>query len=212
MPFLPIPTPLYANLPLSPGIPLLLRAPGAAAFIAPVLMLADALGITALLFGPQWGIFDQNGNQVAIPDSVYAVDYRREFQVATYPLEQGAFLPYNRVEQPREARVRMAVNTDRAGFLEALENAVASRNLYALYTPDAVYERVNITHFDYRRDPRAGAYLLQVDVWVMQIRLLNVGQFASSAAPSVRPVASSGVVQPTSPPASAGVLLPGMPS
>lgn len=212
MAFPPIPTPIYANVPLGLGVPVLLRAPGFAAFAAPALILADALGITGLLFGPQWGLFTLNGAPFAVADSVYSMDYRREYIVATYPLEQGAYRAYNRVELPREARIRFTTNTDKGGFLEALERAISSLELFRLYTPESAYENVTINHFDYRREARSGASLLHIDVWVTQVRILPQGRFASSAVPEARSTQQNGAVQPQSPSIPTNSLLPGMPS
>lgn len=195
MAFPELPVPLFANVPLNPGVPIMLRAPGALAYVAPALLLADALGITAFFLGPQWGIFTPDGQPFAIPDSVASVDFRRQFRVADYPIEDGGFMNYDKVATPYDSRVRFMVGADRPSFLDAVDIACRSLTLYDVVTPDYVYHNANIIHYDYRREAAAGVSLITVDVWLQQIRVLPTAQYANTKAPEGASTSDNGTVQ-----------------
>lgn len=210
MPFPLIPTPLYANVPLSPGVPVMLRAPGPLAYVAPALRLADALGLLEFFLGPRWGIFTESGAPFAIPDSVFSFDFRREFRLADYPIEKGGFASYDKVEIPYEPRVRFAVSIDKPGFLAAVDRALTSLDLFTVITPDFIYPSVSIHHYDYRRAAVQGAGVFLVDVWLTEVRIVNTTQFVNTKSPAGASKQSGGTVQARPPGDNSDVLLPGM--
>jgi len=195
MPFPLVPTPLFANVPLNPGVPIMLRAPGFLAYVAPALLLADALGITSLFLGPQWGIFSTDGSPFAIPDAVVSVDFRRQFRLSDYPIEDGGFASYNKVAIPYDARVTFAVGIDRAGFLEDVDMASRSLDLFDIVTRDFVYRNGNVIHYDYRREASNGVSLIKVDVWLQQVHILPKPDFVKSKAPEGAASSNTGTVQ-----------------
>ena len=106
------------------------------------------------------------------------VDYRQEWRIATYPIERGGFMSYNKVKsrsifglrsvlrQPGPAWFadprRRAALTD-PGLLrlrQPAHDAAAARrgdrhaDLVSVITPEAQYPFVNIIHYDYRREAR----------------------------------------------------------
>jgi hypothetical protein len=194
------------SVPFAPGVPALLRT--ASQDLDTVAMLVVDAFDPALFGASQWGIFDSDGNPVAIADTVVSVDFRHEFKISDYPQEQGAFVSYNKVAIPYDFRVRFAVGDDngsgsanRQAFLIAIEAALQSLNLYTAITPDASYPNINIVHYDYRRETRAGINLLQVDVWAEEIRQTATSQFSTNATPKTAqpggaPAVSNGPVQP----------------
>jgi hypothetical protein len=124
-----MPTILFPDVPLLPGVPQLLRPVQAAIAANPVLSIglgtAETLLITALNQAPTWGIFDQNGNQLGLlPNSqstlqaiagtlaaqltgnnatvlsTFAVDYTQETRISDFPVETGGFASYNKVSLP----------------------------------------------------------------------------------------------------------------
>jgi len=210
MAFPSVPVPLFANVPLNPGVPIMLRASGALSFIAPALLLADALGLGQLLFGPQWGIFRENGQPFAIPDSVFSLDFRREFRLADYPIEEGGFMNYDKVEVPFEGRVRFAISSDRPYFLQAVDRACASLELFDVVTPDFVYPSVSLNHYDYDRKAASGKTLLMIDVWVQEVRILQTAQYTKTTKPEGAKEVSGGTVQSQLPPTLPNGLTPNM--
>ena len=123
-----------------------------------------------------WGVFDSNGVNVINADSLYAIDYRNEWDIPKYPQEQGSFASFNKVATPFDIRLRFTKggsNSDRATFLNNLQTVAASLNLYTVVTPEVTYQSANIVHIDYHREAREGATLLLVDVWLNEVRIVT---------------------------------------
>jgi hypothetical protein len=188
--------PPFPDVPAAPGLPPVLRQVGAAVNNVEMLT-ADVVSIVRMFQGPQWGIFDQNGGPVLIGDSVISVDYRKEYRISDYPIEEGAFASYNKVQDPFDVRVVFACTgkqsllssllsggalgslisgTDpntaaRTLFLQQTDTATAALDLYTVVTPEVSYPKVNIIHHDYRREAKdGGATMLRVEVWCREVR------------------------------------------
>ena len=97
MPSTFVPLPAFPTVFAYPGVPPLPVPPGGVNLVAPILAAADVAGLSALVGGPQWGIFSQGGAPVLQADSVNSFDYERGYLVSDYPQEQGAFQSYNKV-------------------------------------------------------------------------------------------------------------------
>ena len=87
----------------------------------------------------------------------------------------------------------------RAFFLQQLEAAAAALDLYALVMPEIVYPSVNIINHDFRRTASRGLQLLEVDIWVEEVRVTGTAQFSNTAQPSGANTFNAGGVSPTSP-------------
>jgi hypothetical protein len=95
---------------------------------------------------------------------------------------------------------------DRTFFLNALEDACISTNLYSVVTPEFVYANYSVERFTYARKSSRGVTLLIVEVSLKEIRQTTAA-FSTTAivAPqnaAATPQVSNGVTQPTTPPAS----------
>lgn len=196
----------FPDVPLADGVPPVLRQIGAVT--APVvLLLSDAASLLSDFLTPAWGIFTQDGLPLVPDDSVLGFDYRREWRVADFPLEQGAFGSYNKVQTPYEARVTYAVGdsslpnlpgsqtTRRGSVLAAIDAAAASLDLFTVITPEFTYSSANIIHYDYRRTAQNGAGMLIIDVWVQEIRIAQAAQVASTQQPAGAAMVDDGTVQ-----------------
>src|SRR6185312_15922270 len=77
--------------------------------IAVLAELGDLVGIDLLNPLPtDWKILDANTSApVIVPDTVPRFEYRGEARVSDYPVEQGAFASYNKVQVPFEIRMTM---------------------------------------------------------------------------------------------------------
>lgn len=189
----------FPNVPDVPGVPPLLRAPGIATGDLAPLLTGDS--IDGVSEGPQWGIF-KDDSRVVTPDSVISFEFMREWQIATYPLEKGAFESYDKVQTPFEVRFRLSKSgsqADRTAFISELDAIVGTTERYDAVTPERTYTGVNITHYDYRRSLDNGARMFLVDVWAMEIREDATATFTNVASPGASNPADSGVVQPTTP-------------
>lgn len=203
MPLPNIPVPQYPDVPFAPGVPPVLRQAGAlqAQILNPIIpLLSDVALIAQFLKGPQWGIFDQNGQPVVVGDSVVAVDFRNEYRISDYPTEDGGFASYNKVASPYNVKLvftQGGTDSDRANFLRTVASIVASTALFNAVTPEITYTNANATHYDYRRTARNGATLLMVDVWLEEVRLTAAPIFSNTQAPSGAAVVNDGNVQAT---------------
>ena len=192
-----------------PGIP---QLPTSAA--TPVIAAIVSEALSALLWQasqspPSWGVFDAAGNQVLSPDSVLEFSRRQEYEVSNYPVQSGSFASYNKVIRPFEIQIRFSKGgtvDDRATFLAAIDQIVASIDLYTVVTPEAVYQNVNPDRQEVIRRGAKGAYFLtEVDVYFVQIIEVEA-QYTTTAVqlpnaqdPAAQPAASVGNVQPGTP-------------
>ncbi len=149
-----------------------------------------------------WGIFTADGAPVLVGDSVAAVDYARDFRVATFPVEQGSFESYNKVELPIDLRLTFMKGgtvAERGDFLAACDIAQTSLDLCNVATPEATYTEMNVVHVSYDRNAQQGANLLRVDVGLQRIRAYASASFTNTKAPAGAADVNAGPVQTTTP-------------
>ncbi len=187
---------IYPNVPIAPGVPPLPRNP-LEVLAAISLLTQDAINTIAGSAASQWGIF-LNGIPVVLADNVVSLDYKQDWTVSDYPLEQGAFESYDKVQLPFECRVRFSCGGDvtrRQNFLDSIDAIANSLNLYTIMTPEEIYTSVNITHYDYRRTASNGVGLIVADVWAIEVRVTAQQQFQNVQNPSSASPQQAGQVQ-----------------
>jgi len=187
--------PQFPNVPDVPGVPVVQRALStvgsilSAAASAIPLLTTDVPGLGVGQPPPTWGLFDSDGNPVIIPDVIVSVEYKKEFRISDYPVAERNFASYNKVAIPFSAKITFAKggdDTDRNTFLTQIDDACQSLDLYTLVMPDISYDNVNVMHYDYQRTKNNGVTLLQVDVWVEEVRIAPPPQFSNAGgAPTV---------------------------
>ena len=119
--------------------------------------------------------------------SIVSLDFKQDWTVSSYPVEQGGFQSYNKVQTPFEARVRIASGTslfDRTNLLNVIAQLATSLDTYDIVTPDHMYKSANIHHYDYQRTATSGAGLIVVDLWLTQIVQTSTSTFANTQTPS----------------------------
>jgi hypothetical protein len=208
--------PAYPTVPNAPGVPAVNRLSQAVDVVT--LATSDAAALYRL-FGPsKWGIVDQSNTLIFSADTVLGVDFRREWRISDYPIEQGAFSSYNKVVMPYDVRVTFAIGDSptailpgasqarRTAFLKALDAASESLNFYNVITPDCNINNVNIVHYSYdRRVQDGGASMIVVEVWLRWVRTSVTSSYTTSQNPAAQATANAGTVQTTAvPPASTG--------
>lgn len=203
----------FPNVPIAPGVPVLPRDPFAAA-VSIALLTADAVASFFFNVGPQWGVF-LDGFPVVAAQSVVSMEYRQDWIISDYPLEQGAFESYDKVNTPFLARVRFASGGDiatRQALLLSIEAIAGDTNLYDVVTPERVYTSVNVGHYDYRRAAQ-NVGLLEVDVWLVQVNVTAVTLFSNTqSASGANPVDGGGVQTTPATPAQQSAVIANTPT
>lgn len=204
--------PSFPTVPIAPGVPPVPRLIGSFAASAPILLTSDAVSLFTGSAGPQWGLY-QGGSPVVTAESVVGIEYRQDWRVADYPIEQGAFQSYDKVQTPFGVRLRFAAggsSESRQALLDSIAAIAGTTDLYDAVTPDATYQNVNINHYDYRRqDGRAG--LIIIDVWAVQIMQAAARSFQNTAQPSGASPVNGGTVQPAAPTQQQGSFVAAIP-
>lgn len=223
MPLYPFP-----DVPDLPGVPALPRSPLFPPAETIGLGLLEGLIWRIFQVQTQWGIFDSNGNSLGDPSlfvgiintvlesagigsilSTNSLDYKKETRVSDFPVERGGFASYNKVELPANPIVTMCLDgseDDRTFFLNAIDAASKSTNLYNIVTPEVTYTNYTIEDYDYQRRANRGATLLMVNLHLIEVRQVSATfsqtQIVNPQNPGASPQVNSGIVQPQVPPTS----------
>jgi hypothetical protein len=191
---------IFPTVPNVPGVPPLLRNP-----LQQIpqlrLLIGDAPGIITDPAAIRWGIF-LDGNSVIEAESVASFEYRQEWTISNYPVEEGAFQSYDKVATPFDVRLRFSQGgseEDRFIMLSSVEDVVNSLSLYDAVTPERTYQSVNFMHYDYKRTNENGAGMLIVEMWGTEIRVTGKAAFSNTASPSGTAAVNAGVVQTSGP-------------
>lgn len=167
------------------------------------LISADAAIIAGFFLGPRWGVFNPNGNIALEPDSMVSLEFKKDWKIPNYPVEQGAFQTYNKVRLPHSTRIRMTkggTEDDRYNFLYQVDYAASSLHLYNILMPEgSLIQSVNITNYSYNRTATNGVGLLSVDIELIQVSVSATAAYQNTAAPSGTDPVSTGSIQPQAP-------------
>jgi len=200
------------NIPEYPGVPQLLRVVSAAIASSPKLAISigtlETILGSALQQAPRWGIFDSLGNQLGVSASAsnsilsavasqftdpvlstFSFDYMKEMRLSDFPVEGGAFASYNKVEMPANPVVMLALagsESDRTTFLNAIDAACKSTDLFMVITPEVVYIDYSIERYTYQRSSERGATLLMVAVSLKEVRTVTAA-YTVAATPILSP-------------------------
>jgi hypothetical protein len=127
-----------------------------------------------------WGLYYASGSAsgtagalVFDVDSVLDLKQTGKSKVSTFPVEEGAFASYNKVQEPDATKVRIAVGgPDRVAALQAaLDTEKAACNLYNVVTPTKTYLNVTLEGYDHEQtSSNGGVSGLVVDLSLVQVR------------------------------------------
>ena len=185
------------NVPNVPGVP-----PLSSYSTNPVdLLIADVIGVVLGLLGaPQWGIY-LNGFPVLSYDNQISFGYKQDWKVSTYPVEQGSFQSYDKVQLPSEIRCRFSAGAsavNRQEMLASIDAVMSDTNLYDVVTPEEVYLNYNFMHRDYDREAES-AGMVVIDIWLMEIIETATAQFQNTQSPANAGQQGLGNVPPQTP-------------
>ena len=161
------------------------------------LVTSDVAGILGMFSPPMWGIYS-DGEPIIIADSLIDLSFRADSKISTYPQQKGGFQSYNKVHNPFDIRVNLTkggTDGDRTDFLQSIEDAKNSFELYQIVTPEKTYENVSITHYEFRRTSTRGVSLLTVEIWAEEVRDTASVQTTSALQPESNNPVNGGNVQ-----------------
>ena len=220
----------FPDVPLLPGVPLLARAALTATVDvnAAILLATQLVTIPPILdvlsqaarSKPVWGVFDSNNNKVVSPDNFMSFDFRQEYSVSNFPVQNGQFASYNKVAHPFDTSVVMTKGgseNDRTAFILACEAVAASLNLYTIRTPEKSYLNCNVNRMEMSRKEAKGAFFVSIELFFTQIIQVDAQysadgtqgtSTANASVPSAIPSANQGTIQAVPPtPQTAAVVV-----
>jgi hypothetical protein len=215
-----------AAVPNVPGVPIL----PSYSIEETTLLFSDAALVIARALQPQWGIYQNNqaiiassvaaqlglGSLLSAANSITSLfgfnatsnfsvvdfDYKQEWTVSTYPVEQGGFQSYDKVQLPFDVKMRVAAGgsqSNRQALLDTITSIANSITLYDVYTPEEFYANCSVTHVDYKRTAQNGVGLILADIWLMEIRNTSTTTYGNTSTPAIAGQQNSGSVGTTSP-------------
>lgn len=186
------------NIPVAPGVPPLSRSTAAPSDSGIELLNSNA--VQDQRSGKAWGVF-LDGQQVVTPDTFVSVDFRQGWALADYPVENGAFESYNKVDMPFDVRVRFASGgseENRQKLIKQVTDIAEDLKFYDVVTPEVIYHNCNIQHYDYRRTSSNGVGLIVLELWLLEIRVVPK-RGATVTFPSSAPPFNSGQISSQAP-------------
>lgn len=187
----------FPDVPPGPGVPAILRE-------ATIPSIAELAGfglqaLTDLMFSPpRWGLYGEDGQQILVFETFLGIRFKAGGRISSYPVEQGGFSAFNKVDSPFEATIQLAHAGDQASrnvMLSVLERIVHSTELYAVVTPEIVYPSASLVNYAYNRESRSASSLLIVELSLEEARQTAVPQFSVTRDPSGANQQSCGLVQ-----------------
>jgi hypothetical protein len=210
-----------------PGAPALLNAALGATGSIPTLQIADALGLNSETVQHQWGIYNTDGSAVVSADSCVDFNFKGSSEITSAPIEGGGFTSYNKVQNPYEVKMTLALSgalsianiaqqifsgnvtsfssafstltglSARGTFLAQIEAAKTSLALVNIVTPDITYQNSNIVDYDYDRKAARGASLLNVEITLKEVRVIATSSFSNTQSPNGQDQQNNGPQQPS---------------
>jgi hypothetical protein len=196
------------NLPGVPALPSFLSTPSPGLLIGAISSLAPGLQPSL------WGIYSQFGIPIiasalsplsnlilggaVLNFSVIDFEYKQDWSISTYQVEQGGFQSYDKVQMPFDVRMRVAAGgsvSNRTSLLTLVQSIANTAALYNVVTPEEVYLSCNVSHFDYKRTSINGLGVLIVDIWLLEVRVTSNSIFSNTASPTDTGQSSTGNVQ-----------------
>lgn len=116
---------------------------------------------------------DETGRSFVKFTSFISLDVRNEGKALSYPIELGSFANYNKVQSPLDIRVSLAIQGTETEFQDAIlrlnKFQKEAEKLYVV-THGKIYENMTLESYSYTRKADRGAYLLIVDLDLVEVR------------------------------------------
>lgn len=135
-----------------------------------------------------WGLVDSALRPLFDVDTYLEVSYKAKTKVSQFPVEKGGFVDYNKVQEPADIKMRVAVGGDSAkmeAFLLKLDTEKNSVNLYRALTPEVFYKNMTLVGYDYKRTQDKGRNSIIADLELVEVREVTP-QYASVKLPPIK--------------------------
>jgi hypothetical protein len=120
-----------------------------------------------------WTLLDEDGGTAVTFTSFSDIDLRAEGKALSYPIEEGSFANYNKIESPLDIRVTLATQGTDSDFeyiLTKLDEYKRGAIKLSVSTPSKFYESMTLETYSYKRTREAGAGLLVVELSLIEVR------------------------------------------
>lgn len=127
----------------------------------------------AINTGSEWAVVARNKELSVQFDGIMDIDVKNESKVLTSPIEKSSFAAYNKVETPLDVVITGASQQDGAAqsaILDTLNKLVSGAELVDIVTPTAVYLKMTLESYSYKRTATDGASLLVVELHAIEVR------------------------------------------
>jgi hypothetical protein len=169
------------------GFPLIAGIPP---LFGKVLVAAVTFGSGALQnlldkFLPVWYIirFDNFGGfYIALePDNFISIDYTASQNISNYPIEQGQFATYNKINNPNQVILKVSVGgseSKKNDFLNDVEKMARSFDYFEVVAPSGSYKNLTVESYEYRREVSSGVGVLAVTIHFVEIMSAKITEQA----------------------------------
>ncbi len=141
--------------------------------------------------------------------STGSLDYSKEMKISDFPIERGGFASYNKVEMPANPMMVLyfsGTETERKKFIDTIDAATKSLELFAIVTPEVNYIGYSMERYAYRRANNQGAYMYIIEVLLKEVRevtsiysVANKGNVKKPKTSSAEPTVDNGKTQAGAP-------------
>ena len=198
------------SLPSIPSLPSLPKTlPSAASFVHSPVAVLNAVSLIASnlpKFNPPKPIYAilnaETFLPLALPDSWGEIMPRfAEYQVADYPIEDGAFAAYNKVRRPVTVDltlVKRGSDLARATWLEAIRQQIQASPLdrYNIITPQGIFTSLTIARSSFQTRQDRGSNMLYLELQFTEVLQIETPSLLGTNAvePESGPMAAIGRV------------------
>ena len=144
----------------------------------------------------EWSLLDESGGTAVQFTSFIDIAYNSDGQVLSYPVEEGSFANYNKVESPLSINVSLAAQGTESDFeyiMARLDEYKRKAVKLSVSTPARLYESMTLKSCVYERGADAGAGMLIVKLSLVEVREVGAQALPSLISRPKNPTSASGV-------------------
>lgn len=148
--------------------------------------LAPLFSVASLIAPGGSGTLSVGGIIQPVFASTVEFEYGQDFPISTYPQEQGAFQPYDKITLPFDIKLKLACGgpvSVRQAFLNTCLGISQSFSLFDIVTPEKTYTSVNCSHIGWPRSAQRNNTLIAVDLAFKQVPVTSGVDFTNTQQP-----------------------------